>query len=102
MDILTNALGIAGKIESLITHAKVAVYLISPYIQIEKNIDDRWESISRAIRTTLNKNIPIHIYARKDDEKSGERLLEKFKEFQETRLDSASNLDKSHASIGSW
>nr|MDO8109093.1 phospholipase D-like domain-containing protein [Candidatus Sigynarchaeota archaeon] len=98
MDILTSTLGIAGKIESLITNAKNDVYLISPYIQIDKNEETKWESFSRVIRTTLNKNIPVHVYARKDDEQSGKKLLEKFKEFQGTKL-TLHVVEKLHAKL---
>ncbi len=80
IEILTSANGIGGKIEDLISHAKSDVYLISPYIQIDKDEEDRWDSISRVIRVALKKGITVHAYTRKDDHQSEKKLLDRFKE----------------------
>lgn len=82
MEIVISASEIAGKIESIITMAKTDVYLISPFIQFDKQEGDQWTSIIRTIRKALEQKITVHVYARENDEKSGEFLKEKFAEFQ--------------------
>ena len=82
MEIVISASEIAGKIESIITMAKTDVYLISTFIQFDKQEGDQWTSIIRTIRKALKQGITVHVYARENDEKSGEFLKEKFAEFQ--------------------
>jgi len=86
MEIVISASEIAGKIESIITMAKTEVYLISPYVQFDKQEGDQWTSIIRAIKEALNREITVNIYAREDNEKSGAFLKEKFAQFQGKKI----------------
>ena len=79
MELVTATSSISGKIESIIKEAEEDLYLVSPYIQLEKSESDQWENIKKALNYAIKQGVNIYIIARQDKEKAFP-LFEKLKE----------------------
>lgn len=81
MELITTTNSISGKIESIIRDAEKELYLVSPYIQLEKSEDEQWNSIKKAIRYAVNHKVEIYIIARRPEGKYAKNPIEIFKDF---------------------
>jgi len=83
MRILTTTDEISGMIQSIIQDADNQLFLISPYIQLEKRTEnEEWEKIKRSIRYALSKdNVTITFMARPPDDRNPINVTELLKEF---------------------
>lgn len=79
MELVTATSSISGKIESIIKEAEEDLYLVSPYIQLEKSESDQWENIKKALNYAIKQGVDIYIIARQDKKKAFP-LFEKLKE----------------------
>ena len=70
MKILTNTLAISGEILDIINHAKRYIYIMSPFVQLEKDDSPQFfmEKIDQALKNALQKHIRIQFIAREEKE----------------------------------
>ena len=86
MKLETSLNGISGKIESIIKYAEDKIFLISPYIQLEKSVDKQWDVIKKALHFALKNDVPITVIARKPDKKYAVSPEKKFQELRKAIL----------------
>ena len=87
MDIETATATLGGKIESLIKEAEERVYLVSPYVQLQKSDEDQWYSIKETIRKALKRKVKVNVIMRNpEDEAKITRLLNVFSDFDKKNL----------------
>jgi len=86
MNIETTTATISGKIESIIREAQSEVVLVTPYVQLEKDSGEEWETIKKAIKFALDQNVNVSIYARQPNDGRVDSLKEKFAGFKSPRL----------------
>ena len=82
MNIEGSTPSISGKIESIIREAQIDLYLVSPYIQLEKSETDEWKRIKSVLKFSLNKGVNVNFIIRKLDDDNKGSLDELLKEFQ--------------------
>lgn len=78
MDIEASTPSISGKIESIIREAQTDLFLVSPYIQLEKSESDEWKRIKKVLKFALNNSINVNIITRTPDDKDASKLQEQF------------------------
>lgn len=81
MELLTSTDSISGKIESIIKEAEDDLYIISPYIQLEKSENNQWDNIIKVLKFAYKEGATIYIVSRQSDEEVKDILLfDKLKE----------------------
>ncbi len=83
MKILTNTLAISGEILDIINHSKNYLYLMSPYVQLEKDDSSSFfiEKISDALKNATRKHVRIRFVSRASDdntESQAEKVLKQY------------------------
>jgi len=81
--ILTTTDEISGVIQSIIQDVTDELFLISPYIQLEKKSkNEQWEKVKQSLRFALKKdNVTITFMAREPDRKNSIDVMEILEEF---------------------
>ena len=82
MDILTTTDEISGKIQSIIQEVTDELFLISPYIQLDKSENEQWDKVKKSINFALSKDdVKITFITREPNKKKPNNIIEVLKEF---------------------
>ena len=82
MDILTTTDEISGKIQSIIQEVTDELFLISPYIQLDKSENEQWDKVKKSINFALSKDdVKITFITREPNKKNPNNIIEVLKEF---------------------
>lgn len=83
MRIITTTDEISGTIQTIIQDATDQLFLISPYIQLEKKTEnEQWEKLKKSIRYALSKeNVTITFMARPPDKRNPVNVTKILEEF---------------------
>ena len=82
MDILTTTDEISGKIQSIIQEVTDKLFLISPYIQLDKSKNKQWDKVKKSINFALSKDdVKIIFITREPDKRKPNNIIEVLKEF---------------------
>jgi len=82
VDVLTTTDEISGKIQSIIQEVTDELFLISPYIQLDKSENEQWDKVKKSINFALNKeNVKITFITRELDRIKPNNIIKVLEEF---------------------